>query len=100
MKEQVTSEDRKGQVGGFPENPVVKNPPFNAGDVGMIPDLGTKISHALRHSQKKKTEKGSAQVSALQGLTPELETWLGYYARENESGGMGKDLPGVSRSQS
>ena len=57
MKEQVTSEDRKGQVGGFPENPVVKNPPFNAGDVGMIPDLGTKISHALRHSQKKKKQR-------------------------------------------
>ena len=51
-------------------------------------------------AKKKKTEKGSAQVSTLQGLTPELETWLGYYARENESGGMGKDLPGVSRSQS
>ena len=80
---------------------MVKNPPFNAGDVGMIPDLGTKISHALQHSQKKEErEKGSAQGSAFQGLTPELETWFVLYARENESGGMGRDLPGVSISQS
>ena len=50
----MTSQDRKGQVGGFPENPVVKNPPFNAGDAGMIPDLGTNISQALRHRPKKK----------------------------------------------
>ena len=97
----MTSQDRKGQVGGFPENPVVKNPPFNAGDAGMIPDLGTNISQALRHRPKKKKEreKVSAQGSAFQGLTPELETWFGYYARENESRGM-EDMSGVSRSQS
>ena len=28
--------------------PVVKNPPFNAGDAGSIPGLGTKIPHTTR----------------------------------------------------
>ena len=27
----------------FPDGPVVKNPPFNSGDVGSIPGQGTKI---------------------------------------------------------
>ena len=26
---------------------MVKNPPFNAGDVGSIPSQGTKIPHAM-----------------------------------------------------
>ena len=30
----------------FPGGPVVKNPPSNAGDVGLIPGWGTKIPHA------------------------------------------------------
>ena len=30
----------------FPGGPMVKNPPFNAGDVGSIPGQGTKIPHA------------------------------------------------------
>ena len=30
-------------VGDFPGGPVVKNPPYNAGDVGSIPGQGTKI---------------------------------------------------------
>ena len=32
--------------GDFPGGPVVKNPPSNAGDVGLIPGQGTKIPHA------------------------------------------------------
>ena len=31
---------------------VVKNPPYNAGDLGSIPDRGTKISHAEWCSQE------------------------------------------------
>ena len=31
---------------GFPDGPVVKNLPYNAGDVGSIPGWGTKIPHA------------------------------------------------------
>ena len=40
----------------FPGGPVVKNPPSNAGDVGLIPGQGTKIPHPtgaikpVRHS--------------------------------------------------
>ena len=30
----------------FPGSPVVKNPPYNAGDAGLISDQGTKIPHA------------------------------------------------------
>ena len=30
----------------FPGGPVVKNPPYNAGDAGSIHDWGTKIPHA------------------------------------------------------
>ena len=30
----------------FPGDPVVKNPPSNAGDAGSIPGQGTKIPHA------------------------------------------------------
>ena len=31
----------------FPGGPVVKNPPYNAGDAGLIPGQGTKIPHAV-----------------------------------------------------
>ena len=30
----------------FPGGPVVKNLPYNAGDMGSIPGLGTKIPHS------------------------------------------------------
>jgi len=30
----------------FPDSPVVKNPPSNAGDKGSIPGQGTKTPHA------------------------------------------------------
>ena len=33
--------------GGFPGGPVVKNPSVNAGDMDLIPGLGTKIPHAI-----------------------------------------------------
>ena len=32
--------------GDFLGGPVVKNPPYNAGDAGSIPRRGTKIPHA------------------------------------------------------
>ena len=41
--------ERKLQMkssGDFPGSPVVKNPPYNAGDAGSIPGQGTKIPHA------------------------------------------------------
>ena len=37
----------KWHPGNFPGGPVVKNPPYNAGDVGSIPGQGTKIPHAM-----------------------------------------------------
>ena len=35
--------------GDFPDGPVVKNPPANAGDTGSILGPGTKIPHAVGH---------------------------------------------------
>ena len=34
--------------GDSPGGPVVKNPPCNAGDAGLIPGQGTRIPHAAR----------------------------------------------------
>ena len=36
----------KREAKDFPAGPVVKNPPLNAGDAGLIPGQGTKIRHA------------------------------------------------------
>ena len=36
----------KMTVRDFPGGPVVKNLPYNAGDVGSVPGQGTKIPHA------------------------------------------------------
>ena len=33
-------------LGDFPGGPVVKSPPSNAGDAGVIPGWGTRIPHA------------------------------------------------------
>ena len=37
----------------FPGGPAVKNPPWNARDVGSIPGWETKIPHATWHGQNK-----------------------------------------------
>ena len=36
-------------VGDFPGGPVVKNPPCNEEDMGLIPGQETKVSHAAEH---------------------------------------------------
>ena len=36
------------KLGDFPGGPVVKNPPFNAKDMGLIPGPGIKVLHAVR----------------------------------------------------
>ena len=37
--------DKTGPVRGFIVDPVVKNLPCNAGDMGLLPGWGTKIPH-------------------------------------------------------
>ena len=37
----------KIKSGDFPGSPVVKNPPCNAGDMGLFPGQVTKIPHTL-----------------------------------------------------
>ena len=41
----------------LPGGPLVKDLPANAGDVGSIPDWGTKIPQATQRSQKTKQNK-------------------------------------------
>ena len=52
-------------AGDFPGGLVVKNPPFTAATVGLIPGQGTKIPHAAGYSQniKKKKKKGKVYAS-------------------------------------
>ena len=38
----------------FPGGPVIKNPPSNAGDTGLMPGWGTKIPYAVEYGQKLK----------------------------------------------
>ena len=39
----------------FPNGPVVKTPPSNAGCTGSVPSRGTKIPHAVQCGKNKKT---------------------------------------------
>ena len=48
MKGILGANTHKPGLRDFPGGPVVKNPPCNAGDVGLIPGWGTKIPHAVR----------------------------------------------------
>ena len=43
---------KKTNTGNFPDGPVVKNLPSNAGNKGSIPGQGTKIPHAVGRNQK------------------------------------------------
>ena len=45
---------QRSQTLDFPGGPMVKTLPSNAGDMGLIPDWGTKILHATWCGQKKK----------------------------------------------
>ena len=40
ITKKIVIELQKGNEGGFPRGAVVKNPPANAGDTGLSPDLG------------------------------------------------------------
>ena len=42
---------------------MIKNPPSNAGDVGSIPGLGTRIPHAVRCGQETKKEKKDLNIN-------------------------------------
>ena len=50
------TEQKKGEPGGFPGGPVVKNLPSNVGDTGSIPGQGTEAPHApgqpAHHNQR------------------------------------------------
>ena len=54
----------------FPGGPVVKNPPFEAGNAGLIPAWGTKIPHAAGQLSPSATttEPASHNYSPMQGF--------------------------------
>ena len=47
--------------GDFPGGPIVKNLPFNAGDVGWVPGQGTKILYAIEQQIPHATTEVHAQ---------------------------------------
>ena len=59
-------------MGYFPGGPVVKNPPYSAGDLGLIPGQGTKIPlaagqlslHASTREEKTRTPQLERSPSA------------------------------------
>ena len=53
----------KRDVGDFPGDPVVKNLPSNAGDVGLISGRGAKIPHAVEQLSLRDT---TTEPTALQ----------------------------------
>ena len=52
----------------LPGGPIVKNPPSNAGDTGLIPGQGTKIPHAVGQLSPRMTttEPASSRARAPQ----------------------------------
>ena len=50
----------------FPGGPVVKNPPSNAGDTGLIPGQGTKIPHSTGQLLSPRASTREALCSKLQ----------------------------------
>ena len=59
--------DQEIQIWDFPGGPVVKNPPCNARDVGLIPSQGTKIPHTMELSLRASTAEpaGTPQLESL-----------------------------------
>ena len=57
--------------GDFPSGPVIRNPPANAGDMGLIPGPRTKIPHASRQlSPTRSSEAHKPRAGALQQEKP------------------------------
>ena len=58
-----------GGGGDFPGGPVVKNPPYNAGDAGSIPGQGTKIPNAAGQLSPHAT---TTELACPEACTPQL----------------------------
>ena len=54
----------------FPDGPVVKNPPCNAGDAGSIPGWGSKIPYA---SEQLSLSATTTETTCSEAHIPELE---------------------------
>ena len=58
LKIQVLSNKERG----FPGGPVVKNPPCNTRDMGLISDWRAKMPHAMGHLRPKATKEVKTSV--------------------------------------
>ena len=68
VKRQPTEQDYKD----FPGRPVVKNPPYDAEDAGLIPGKGTKIPHATGQlSPRATTTELARQLESLRATARE-----------------------------
>ena len=60
----------------FPGGPVVKNSPCNAGDMGLIPSWGTKITHAVCWNQDL-----AQQVNKRKNKNNIIVSWLTWWSQ-------------------
>ena len=74
---------KKKKAGDFPGGPVVKNPPCNAGDSGLILGQGTKIPHTVKQlyphatateARELRSSCAATRVCAQQKKTPRATT--------------------------
>ena len=59
--------------GGFPGGAVVKNPPANARDTGLIPDPGR--SHTLWSNEAPAPQLLSPRAATTEGRAPRTHAW-------------------------
>ena len=62
---------KKKKDGDFPGGPVVKNPPCNAGDSGLILGRGTKIPHTVKQLHLRATTTEAQELWSLCAATRE-----------------------------
>ena len=68
----------------FAGGPVVKNPPSNAGDMGSVPDQGTKIPHTVEQLNTQSTTEPEPQLESLGVATTEAHVLWGPSASATE----------------
>ena len=77
----------------FPDGPVVKNLLCNSGDVGLIPGMGTKISHVVWCHKKMKEKKRITKTKSI----PDQGTKIPYVFQQEKNKKAQKNIVADSR---